>query len=85
MAHTEERDILLVSQSEIDGLLKQGENNDSDAQHLAKAATIIRRGILGQEKIKNSFTRTAQERYERVQVVCTGILRESLVTKEVFD
>ena len=74
-----------MSQSEIDGVLKQGEKNDSDARHFAKAANVIQRGILRQEKIKNSFTRTAQERYEREQVVCTGILRESLVTKKVVD
>ena len=53
-AHTEGRDILLIPQNEISGLLKEAKKH-SDAQHLARAATIIRRDIL---QIKNSFNGT---------------------------
>lgn len=54
-AHVEGREIQLVSQHEIGGMLSKVKKMDSDAVCLARAAHIVKREIL---KIKNSFDGT---------------------------
>ena len=55
------RDILLIPQNEIGGVIKEAKK-DSDAQHLARGATIIRRDIL---QVKNSFNGTFPQECEK--------------------
>ena len=54
-AHAEGREVRLVPQQKIGGLLSKVKKMDSDAWCLARAARIVRREIL---KVKNSFTGT---------------------------
>ena len=54
-AHAEGREIQLVPQHEIGGMLSKVKKMDSDAWCLARAAHIVRREIL---KVKNSFNGT---------------------------
>ena len=75
-AHTEGRDILLVPQNEI-GVLKEAKN-DSDAQHLARAATIIQRDIL---QIKNSFNGTFPQECQKDSIPASLKTLISMIVK----
>ena len=61
-AHTQGREVLLALKHEIGDVLKEAKDKDSEAQHLAKAANIVRRDIL---QIKNSFNGTFEPECQR--------------------
>ena len=61
-AHTQGREVLLALKHEIGDALKEAKDKDSEAQHLAKAANIVRRDIL---QIKNSFNGTFEPECQR--------------------
>ena len=54
-AYTEGREVLFAFDHEIAGALREAKRRDSDAWHLAKATTIIRKDML---KVKNSINGT---------------------------
>ena len=56
-AHTRGRKVLLALKHEVGGVLKKANEKDSEAQHLAKEANIVRRDIL---PMNNSFNGTLE-------------------------
>ena len=78
-AHTQGREeVLLALKHKIGDVLKEAKDKDSEAQHLAKAANIVRRDIL---QIKNSFNGTFEPECQRNAIPASPKMLISMIIK----